>query len=220
MYEFIRHPAQYALLQQDPALVAGAVEEVLRFRNPVIFLRRTATQDQDPAGQADDRRGRGVCVLGSPTVIRGSSSARRNSTSAGRRARPHHYRPSVARAHFCLGIQQARLNLTVTITELARRIHEPRLARPPRQARSIFIDGLKQLAVAFTPQAEGASTRARHLRRRPRGQTGRPGGHLTAGGAAWEQPERAEQEHHHREEQPWTFHRSRCASCRPSSGES
>ena len=87
MYEFIRHPAQYALLQQDPALVAGAVEEVLRFRNPVIYLRRTATQDQELAGQQISRGAKVVCVLGSPNrhpPLSGPTS----STSAGRRAHP------------------------------------------------------------------------------------------------------------------------------------
>ncbi len=55
----------------------------------------------------------------------------------------------------------ARLNLTVMIAEMARRIHQPRLLAPPRQARSIFMDGFKELRVAFTPEAfEGASTSA------------------------------------------------------------
>ncbi len=68
MYEFIRHPEQYALLQQDPPLVAGAVEEVLRFRNPVIYLRRTATQDQELAGQqiCKGRQGRVRTRLAEP----------------------------------------------------------------------------------------------------------------------------------------------------------
>ncbi len=153
MYEFIRHPAQYALLQQDPALVAGAVEEVLRFRNPVIYLRRTATQDQELAGQQISKGAKVVCVLGSPN--RDPQFFERPDEFDIRRPVEHtrrHYRTFGGGAHFCLGIQQARLSLTVMVGEIARRMHQPRLLAPPRQARSIFMDGLKQLRVAFTPQ--------------------------------------------------------------------
>lgn len=159
MYEFIRHPEQYALLQQDPALVTGAVEEVLRFRNPVIYLRRTATQDQELAGQKISRGAKVVCVLGSPN--RDPQFFARPDEFDIRRPVEHtrrHYRTFGGGAHFCLGIQQARLNLTVMIGEMARRLHQPRLLAPPRQARSIFMDGFKELRVAFTPQATGTAT--------------------------------------------------------------
>lgn len=153
MYEFIRHPEQYALLQRDPTLVASAVEEVLRFRNPVVYLRRTATQDQELAGQQIRKGAKVVCVLGSPN--RDPQFFERPDEFDIRRPIEHtrrHYRTFGAGAHFCLGIQQARLNLTVMIGEMARRIHQPRLLAPPRQARSIFMDGFKELRVAFTPQ--------------------------------------------------------------------
>ena len=157
LYEFIRHPEQYALLQQDPTLVAGAVEEVLRFRNPVVYLRRTATQDQELAGQRISKGAKVVCVLGSPN--RDPQFFERPDEFDIRRPIEHtrrHYRTFGGGAHFCLGIQQARLNLTVMVGEMARRIYRPRLLAPPRQARSIFMDGLKELRVGFTPQASSA----------------------------------------------------------------
>jgi cholest-4-en-3-one 26-monooxygenase len=157
MHEFIRHPEQYALLQQDPALVPNAVEEVLRFRNPVIYLRRTATQDQELAGQQISRGAKVVCVLGSPN--RDPQFFERPDEFDIRRPIEHtrrHYRSFGGGAHFCLGIQQARLNLAVMIGEMARRIHRPRLLAQPRQARSIFMDGFKELRIAFTPEAAGS----------------------------------------------------------------
>src|SRR5690606_29381517 len=66
MVEFIRHPDQYRMLQDDLSLVPGAVEEILRFRNPVSYLRRTATQDQDLAGQRIAKGAKVICVLASP----------------------------------------------------------------------------------------------------------------------------------------------------------
>jgi cholest-4-en-3-one 26-monooxygenase len=153
MYEFIRRPEQYALLQNDPELVTGAVEEILRFRNPVVFLRRTATQDQELAGQPIRAGDKVICVLASPNrdpaffddpdefdIRRPVANTRRN------------YRTFGAGPHYCLGIQQARMNLTVMLGEIARRRRNPRLTGTPRHARSIFMDGFKELRIAFDPE--------------------------------------------------------------------
>ncbi|WP_380877299.1 methyl-branched lipid omega-hydroxylase [Sphingomonas sp. DBB INV C78] len=150
MVEFIRHPDQYRLLQNDPELVAGAVEEILRFRNPVVYLRRTARCDQEVAGQPIKAGDKVVCLLGSPNrdpalfedpgrfdITRPPNLARR------------HMRTFGAGPHYCLGIQQAKMNLTVMLSEIARRIDNPRLLEEPAPARSIFLDGFKSLRVAF-----------------------------------------------------------------------
>lgn len=157
MYEFILRPEQYALLQNDLTLVPSAVEEVLRFRNPVVYLRRTATRDQELAGQRIARGAKVVCVLGSPN--RDPRFFERPDEFDIRRPLEHtrrHYRTFGGGPHFCLGIQQARLNLTVMIGEMARRLHQPRLLAEPRQARSIFMDGFKELRIAFTPGPGGS----------------------------------------------------------------
>ena len=150
MYEFTRRPDQYALLQADPSLLPGAVEEILRFRNPVVYLRRTATQDQELVGQKITKGAKVVCILGSPNrdprcFDRPDEFDIRRPVANTRR----HYRTFGGGPHFCLGIQQARLNLTVMIGEIARRIHHPRLLAEPRHFRSIFMDGLKELCIAF-----------------------------------------------------------------------
>lgn len=153
MVEFIDHPDQYALLQNDPDLVTGAVEEILRYRNPVVYLRRTAKQDLELAGVQIPKGGKVVCVLGSPNrdpslferpdtfdITRPVNDTRRN------------YRTFGGGPHYCLGIQQARMNLTVMIDEIARRMTNLRLLAPPKQARSIFMDGFKELQLAFDPK--------------------------------------------------------------------
>jgi len=148
--EFINHPDQYRLLQSDLNLVPGAVEEILRYRNPVVYLRRTAKQDLELAGAQIPKGGKVICVLGSPNrdpalferpdtfdITRPAADTRRN------------YRTFGGGPHFCLGINQARMNLAVMLDEIARRIDNPRLIAEPRHARSLFMDGFKELRLGF-----------------------------------------------------------------------
>ena len=49
--ELMRHPDQLAALRADPALVPDAVEEMLRYCNPLHYFRRTATADTELGGK-------------------------------------------------------------------------------------------------------------------------------------------------------------------------
>lgn len=150
MYEFVHHPDQYRALQDDLSLIPGAVEEILRYRNPVVYLRRTATRDLELAGQRVRKGDKLVCVLGSPNrdpalfVAPDRFDIRRPPAPT-----RHLYRSFGAGPHFCLGIAQARLNLAIMLEEIARRIDNPRIVGKPRHARSIFMDGFKELRLTF-----------------------------------------------------------------------
>ena len=150
MIDFIDHPDQYRAMQDDLSLVPGAVEEILRFRNPVAYLRRTAKQDMELAGEKIPKGGKVICVLGSPNrdpaiferpdefdITRPFAATRRN------------YRTFGGGPHFCLGINQARMNLTVMLEEIARRLNNLRLLAEPKHARSFFMDGFKELRLGF-----------------------------------------------------------------------
>lgn len=152
LYELIRHPDQYARLQADPALVEGASEEILRFRNTVVYLRRTATCDQEFAGEKLRAGDKLVCLLASVNrderyfedpdrfdITRDPAHARRNMRTFGNGP------------HFCIGHQQARMNIEVMTAEIARRWSNPRLLEPPVHFRSNFMDGFKTMRVAFDP---------------------------------------------------------------------
>lgn len=154
MFEFARSPDQYRLLQSDPALIDGAAEEILRLRNPVVYLRRTATVDTVVGDEPVRPGDKIVCLLGAPNrdaalfpdpdrfdITRPPAATRRN------------YRTFGAGPHFCLGMHQARLNITTMLGEIARRIDSPRVIGTPRHARSIFLDGFKQLHLAFEQRA-------------------------------------------------------------------
>ena len=84
----LEHPDQLAALRADPSLVPGAVEEILRYANPLHYFRRTATADTDAPRRADQgrRQGRDDLHVGEPRRgrVRRPRSA---STSAAARTR-------------------------------------------------------------------------------------------------------------------------------------
>jgi len=150
VYEFIHHPDQYRMIQENPALIDAAVEEILRYRNTVVYLRRTATRDLEFAGERLKKGDKLVCVLGAPNrdpalfarpdefdITRPPEQTRKN------------YRTFGGGYHYCIGVHQARMNLHVMIEEIARRWSNLRLLGEPRHARSIFMDGFKEMRVAF-----------------------------------------------------------------------
>ncbi len=150
LLEFIRHPDQYAMLQGDPALIPGAVEEILRFHNPVIYLRRTTTRQLELGGQAIPAGEKIICIVSSANrdpelfdrpdvfdITRSAAHARRS------------YRTFGGGPHYCLGIHQARMNLTVMLGEIARRFDNPRLVAEPKRARSMFMNGFSEMQIAF-----------------------------------------------------------------------
>ncbi len=143
------HPEQRARLQADfEARIAGAVEEIVRIASPVMYMRRTLTQDYTMNGQdyrAGDKVGlfywsanRDEAVFADP--------ARFDIT---RSPNPHVGFGS-AGPHFCLGAHLARREITVVLRELLGRLPDIRAAGPPDQLLSSFINGIKHLDCEFT----------------------------------------------------------------------
>ena len=150
LHQLILHPEQYRMLEQDPGLVPGAVEEFLRHQNTVVYLRRTATRDMEYLGQQIGKGDKLVCILGGPNrdpalfpdpdafdITRPLNNTRKN------------YRTFGQGPHYCVGVHQARLNLEVMLEEIVRRMTDFRLLAAPRHARSIFMEGYKEMRVGF-----------------------------------------------------------------------
>lgn len=151
IYELIRHPEQYDMLKADPTLVADAIEEVLRHRNTVVYLRRTATADTELGGQRIRAGDKVVCILGGPNRDEAhfADPDTFDITRPRREQVRRHYRTFGAGPHFCIGVHQARMNLTVMLDEIVARMDNFRLLAEPKLARSIFMDGFKEMRVAF-----------------------------------------------------------------------
>jgi cytochrome P450 len=54
-------------------------------------------------------------------------------------------------AHFCLGANLARREMTVVFRELFERLPDLQITSEPDMLRSNFINGIKRMSCAFTP---------------------------------------------------------------------
>ncbi|MFE3454417.1 cytochrome P450 [Nonomuraea sp. NPDC059194] len=147
MKAFFDHPAQWRRLVADPSLLARAVEEIVRWATPVMQFRRTATADTTIGGQPV-RRGDKIVVYYSAANRDPSVFAQPEVFDIGRDPNPH-LGFGGGGPHFCLGAHLARMELRVLFETLALRLPGITLAGEVRRLRSNFINGIKEMPVAF-----------------------------------------------------------------------
>jgi cytochrome P450 len=143
----VEHPDQLAALRADPSGLPVAVEEVLRFANPLHYFRRTATRDADIGGTAV-REGDKVAMI--------YTSANRDETVF---AEPHRFdttrdpNPHLSfgiGGHFCLGAHLARLEGRVFFEEMLATFPTIEVTGAPTRVRSNLNNALKRLPVRLT----------------------------------------------------------------------
>jgi cytochrome P450 PksS len=148
----LQNPAQLALLHAQPGLIERAVEELLRFTNPVEHgSPRIVLEDLDLLGVRLPRGSKVLALL---------SSANRDETVferpdellVDRDPNPHVAFGAYGR-HHCLGAPLARLELRVLFQELLRRMPDLQLVEgePLPERRGNFVLGLESWPVEFTP---------------------------------------------------------------------
>ncbi|PRY49611.1 cytochrome P450 [Geodermatophilus tzadiensis] len=148
----LQHPEQLAALRADPVLLAGAVEEMLRWWTPVMVFRRTASRDVDLAG---------VRIRAGDKVVVSFTSANRDGTvfpdpdAFDVRRAPNPHLSFGHGPHFCLGAQLARVQMRALFAELLRRTSSLELDGSPALLRSNFQRGVKRLPLRWTA-ARGA----------------------------------------------------------------
>jgi hypothetical protein len=128
LFTLLQHPAQLARLRREPALLPGAVEEMLRFEPPILYVSRVAQAGVEWAG---------VRVRKGDLVHLGLASGNRD---------PEHFRHpdefEVGRSternlsfgwgmHFCLGASIARMEGRVAFETLLSRTSKIEWAGPP-----------------------------------------------------------------------------------------
>jgi len=118
VWALLQHPDQLAEVREDPALIPGAVEEILRWHNPLHYFRRTATEDTELSGTP--------IAAGDKVVMYYTSANRDEKVFADSQSFDLHRNPNPQLSfgigeHFCLGAQLARLEAKLVFTEVLRR---------------------------------------------------------------------------------------------------
>ena len=115
------HPEQLTALRDDPSLVPGAVEELLRYLSIVdwVAFDRMATEDMELGGQ-QVKAGDGLYVLGA-SANRDERAFERPDEFDIRRPARHHVAFGFG-VHQCLGQNLARAELEIAFATLLRRI--------------------------------------------------------------------------------------------------
>jgi cytochrome P450 PksS len=149
MLALLAHREELERLQQDPALIKPAVEELLRFVNPVQLVNRYAAEDLEIGG-IPVRRGTHLLLMlaaanRDPGFVDGADELDVT------RSPKQHYAFSQG-IHYCLGAPLARLEGEIAFATLLRRLPNIRLAVPPEQLDwrpSVELRGLSALPVTF-----------------------------------------------------------------------
>lgn len=147
MLTLLRNPDVLARLRQEPGLAVPLVEELLRFEPPVQLLpQRTPLVDIE---------------VGGVTIPKGSSmwlilaSGNRDPNRFENPDRFDPYRKDIQHLglgsgiHSCFGAPLARLEAQLALTELARRLENPRLLEdPPPYRQNAVLRGPRHLRIA------------------------------------------------------------------------
>ncbi|MFI8961831.1 cytochrome P450 [Streptomyces sp. NPDC053493] len=158
VHALLRQPEQFAILRDDPSLLPGAIEELLRYEGPVSRGVARFTVDDYEIG--------GVTIPAGEMIIIGLAAANRD---PGRFDRPDIL--DVTRRempqqlafghgmHFCLGAPLARAEARIAFGTLLRRFPDLRLTDPEEDLtrREGILRGMATLPVSFTPSPAPAS---------------------------------------------------------------
>jgi cytochrome P450 len=143
----IDHPDQLRELQADPSLIPGAVEEILRWANPLHYFRRTAIADAELRGK-QIRTGDKVAMY--YTSANRDEALFDDSQAFDIHRRPNPHLSFGIAEHHCLGVHLARLEGRVFFEELLSRFSAFELAGTPVRVRSNLNNGYKRLPVTLT----------------------------------------------------------------------
>jgi cholest-4-en-3-one 26-monooxygenase len=146
MLAFIEHQDQLRKLQDDPSLMAPAVEEVVRWTTPIIHFGRTATQDFELRGKTIHEGD--ALALFYPSANRDEEVFEDPFAFRIDRNPNRHLGYGVGE-HFCLGSHLARLEMTVAYKHLLPRIEEVELTGPVDRLHSALVGGVKHLPIRY-----------------------------------------------------------------------
>jgi len=155
----LQHPRALARLRAEPALLPGAIEEVLRYRSPVQFMFRVATRPVELRGRTIEP---GSVVL---AFIGSANRDEARFPNAGQFVLDREPNQHIAfgnGVHYCLGAPLARLEGRVALSIILDRLQDMQLATPwplpPGEA--LILHGVRRLPLRFKPAARVGTPRS------------------------------------------------------------
>jgi len=141
----ISHPEQCSQLVDDPSLIPGAVEEMLRWTSPVTHMARTATEDVELRGRLIKKGESVVMFYGSANRDEEIFGVDAEEFRISRNPNPH-----IAFGcgeHACIGAQLARLEATILFEELLKRYTGLEVVGTVERMRATMVPGVKRMPV-------------------------------------------------------------------------
>lgn len=153
-YELLQHPEQMELLRNEPKLIRRAVEEMVRWANPVITLLRVATADTQIRDQP---------IKAGDEVVTWLASANRDEEVF-----PHAAKFDVTRSpnphlafgfgpHTCLGGPLAKVELKIALEEILKRYDGFEVIGKPERTQTHFNGGLKRFPIRLIGRRAGGA---------------------------------------------------------------
>ncbi len=127
-----------------------AVEEIIRYASPVMFMRRTATRDGAMLGDQEFKEGTKFLLY----YISGNrdEDVFEDPYNLNLRREPNnHIAFGGPGPHFCLGANLARQEIKVMFKELFQFLPDIEMSGQAEHLQSNFINGIKHLPAKFTP---------------------------------------------------------------------
>jgi cytochrome P450 len=144
LFALLQHPDQLAAVRADPSLLPGAVEEILRWANPLHYFRRTATADTELRGRKIEAGQKVAMVY---TSANRDEDVFADPQAFDIRRDPNPHLSFGIGEHFCLGAHLARLEARVFFDELLATFPTIEQTGPARRTRSNLNNSLKELPV-------------------------------------------------------------------------
>jgi cytochrome P450 len=146
----VENPDELKKLQENPALLSAAIDEMIRWTTPVQHFMRTATEDYELRGKPI-KKGDALQLL----YISGNRDEE---------AFPDPFKFKVDRepnrhvafgygVHVCLGQHLAKMEIRAFFSELLKRLDHIELAGEPKRVQATFVSGLKSLPVRYKIRA-------------------------------------------------------------------
>jgi len=164
MLTLLRHPTMLDRLRNKPDLIPATVEELLRYEPPVQFLPNRTTLDEIALAGTTIPKG----VLVTLALAAGNRDPARfpDPDRFDPERRDNEHLGFGSGIHICFGAPLARMETQIALTELVRRLEQPRLVvDPPPYRPSPSLRGPEHLLIEVDGVRESGESLAHHVQR-------------------------------------------------------